>query len=262
MEKIREAFVESGWFKGNGAYVLFDGQFGSTGKGLLASLIAEVVGEDIDMVATNAGPNSGHVGYFRGDMVRTQQLPVASIVMRKLGLRPVVYLNGGAIVDFDILENEINNYLLGGPHAALVHLHPAAAVITDKHRGLNQDIASTGKGTGPATADKTNRRSSAVVQGNMFEIARRDDLYPYLQLIVPPTLHDSRILVETAQGWSLGINSGFYPHTTSRECSVAQAISDMGLYVPDTCRERCRGAFGTLVRRPTRNFVRANRPEA
>jgi len=35
------------------------------------------------------------------------------------------------------------------------------------------------------------------------------------------------VFVETAQGFSLGINSArFYPHTTSRECTVMQALSD------------------------------------
>jgi adenylosuccinate synthase len=38
-----------------------------------------------------------------------------------------------------------------------------------------------------------------------------------------------RCFVETAQGWSLGINSGFYPYTTSRECSVTQALADLGV---------------------------------
>ena len=37
---------------------------------------------------------------------------------------------------------------------------------------------------------------------------------------------DAVIFVETAQGFSLGINSGFYPYTTSRECTVGQALAD------------------------------------
>jgi adenylosuccinate synthase len=37
------------------------------------------------------------------------------------------------------------------------------------------------------------------------------------------------VLVEGAQGYSLGINSGFYPYTTSRECTPAQIMVDAGV---------------------------------
>jgi adenylosuccinate synthase len=39
-------------------------------------------------------------------------------------------------------------------------------------------------------------------------------------------------ILEGAQGYSLGIHSGFYPYTTSRECTVAQLCSDT-LVSPD-----------------------------
>ena len=47
--------------------------------------------------------------------------------------------------------------------------------------------------------------------------------------------------IEGAQGYSLGINSGFYPYTTSRECTVQQLLVDCGLpfhspYVYGVCR--------------------------
>jgi adenylosuccinate synthase len=37
------------------------------------------------------------------------------------------------------------------------------------------------------------------------------------------------ILVEGAQGFSLGINNGFYPYVTSRECTPAQIMTDSGV---------------------------------
>jgi GH24 family phage-related lysozyme (muramidase) len=36
--------------------------------------------------------------------------------------------------------------------------------------------------------------------------------------------------LEVSQGFSLGINSGFYPYTTSRECTVMQALSDANIH--------------------------------
>ena len=37
------------------------------------------------------------------------------------------------------------------------------------------------------------------------------------------------VFVETAQGFSLGINQQFFPFSTSRECTVGQALADAGI---------------------------------
>jgi adenylosuccinate synthase len=37
------------------------------------------------------------------------------------------------------------------------------------------------------------------------------------------------IQIEGAQGYSLGINSGFYPYTTSRECTIQQLLVDCAI---------------------------------
>ena len=61
-----------------GAHVLVDGQFGSTGKGLLASYLAEKAwdeGIDFDIVVTSAGPNSGHTFYHKGEKIVLKMLP-------------------------------------------------------------------------------------------------------------------------------------------------------------------------------------------
>ena len=54
------------WFTVDGSYAIVDGQFGSTGKGLLAAFVERETcghGNVPDTVATNAGPNSGHTFY-------------------------------------------------------------------------------------------------------------------------------------------------------------------------------------------------------
>ena len=38
------------------------------------------------------------------------------------------------------------------------------------------------------------------------------------------------VLAEVPQGFSLSLNSPFYPHTTSRDCTVGQALSDAGVH--------------------------------
>ena len=225
MAGIRTVFHDAEWFYDDGAYVLFDGQFGSTGKGLLASVIAEQCSARIDTVATNAGPNSGHTAYSwwgDGGKVMTQQIPVASVMLRNRGYRVTTYLNGGAIIDPETLKDEIKRYGVGG-----VIVHPDAAIIKPEHKGdHNSDIASTGKGVGPAMQAKLDRKRDNVAKSvNLsVEVARMS----------PSSM--GRCFVETAQGWSLGINSGFYPHVTSRECSVAQALADLGVS-PKTLRK-------------------------
>lgn len=225
-EVIRnEAFED--WFSQFGAYVLVDGQFGSTGKGLLAGLLAHVAEGRVDVATTNAGPNSGHTAYEGDRKIVTQQLPVMSAVSYALGLQCHTYLNGGAIINPEILMHEVREYLGGGAYAMAseVQVHPCAAVIDAaclEHEQQLSRIASTGKGVGAALARKVMRlpeavaaSSAALCQGTC--VASIDPAYSNWMTV----------FVETAQGFSLGVNSSwFYPHTTSRECTVAQALAD------------------------------------
>lgn len=235
---MRQKLVGKGWFTSPGAYVLVDGQFGSTGKGLLAAFLASVSPSTITHVTTNAGPNSGHTAYFDNNdacmsdgqarnssmtKIVTQQVPVMSVFLEKMGYYGAnTLINAGAVIDDVKLATEVSEWL----DSRRVFVHPNAALITDADRLQDQitlnKIAGTGKGIGPAIANKVLRHTALA-----------GDFYA-------PTLPDgdrtwdnfwdwSRdvVFVETAQGFSLGLNSArFYPHTTSRECTVMQAIAD------------------------------------
>lgn len=237
-----------GWFQSPGAYVLVDGQFGSTGKGLLAGYLAEYSVEQqlgITHVTTNAGPNSGHTAYFdnvwafqnsgtpdrfvnkteRYGKIMTQQIPVASVFLKKAGMNVTTLLNAGAVIDEGILLDEFAQHAFNNQELLI---HPNAAVIHPQDRyddqGTLNAIAGTGKGIGPAIARKINRVGASLA---------REKYRPMLPAGQPQRSWDSFwdwnrdvVFVETAQGFSLGINSRFYPHTTSRECTVGQAIAD------------------------------------
>lgn len=224
------------WFNEPGAYVLVDGQFGSTGKGLLAGYIAEQHGPKITHVTTNAGPNSGHTAYYprnvydgegeqQFDKVMAQQLPVASVFMEKMGLNPFTILNAGAVIDPDILAKEVATYF---DHRHVI-IHPNAALINEEDKKRDQhtvrNIAGTGKGIGPAQASKVNRligATASVMYHPMIPDAMADRTWDSLW-----DWTKDRVFVETAQGYSLGLNSSrFYPNVTSRECTVMQAIAD------------------------------------
>ena len=227
----------SDWFNKPGAYVLVDGQFGSTGKGLMAGVIAHAGKGKITHCTTNAGPNSGHTAYLHrgpvagsGDEVKvvTQQVPVASAFLNMMGHPVDTLINAGAIVDEEILRREVEAWL----DYRRVYIHPCAALIDDDARHEDQavvaSIAGTGKGTGPALAAKIMRKrdvtAESAYQPMLPAIAPGDrertwdDFWDWTQDVV---------FVETAQGFSLGLNSArFYPNVTSRECTVMQALAD------------------------------------
>lgn len=223
LQVIQELLRQDGWFQGPGAYVLVDGQFGSTGKGMLAGILAGVNPSRIDIVTTNAGPNSGHTAYFDlgsgADLkIVTRQVPVLSVFLTKMGWNPLTYINAGAVIDEAILEREIARWL--DPKRVLVH--PSAARILPRHVREDQEtvgsIASTGKGVGPALAEKVQRWGGGKQLGPLVNDRFEDPPYQWKSQVV---------FVETAQGFSLGLNSArFYPHVTSRECTPMQACAD------------------------------------
>ena len=215
----------AGLFYTSGVYVLFDGQFGSTGKGLAADLLEQydrAIGSRVDVVGTNAGPNSGHTAILEdGSKVFTQQLPVFSACrgLMKEHKQPFTVLNGGAILDMKYVDEESKRY---GVSPAI---HSSAAMITDETVGMFSSgsldrIASTGKGVGQAMAAKVLRVPTSVYGGNPG--------HPYVEVKGSLQYHNKTTLLECAQGFSLGINSGYFPYTTSRECGASQALADAG----------------------------------
>jgi adenylosuccinate synthase len=217
---FKDHLEKTEWFKEPGAYVLVDGQFGSTGKGLGEQVLAQYAGERIEVVTTNAGPNSGHTIYQDGRKIVTKQVPSFSIEASRWVKPPSLYLNAGAIIDREILDKEahfVDNSLL--------LIHPSAAAIKPEHYETQASlsaIASTQMGTGPALADKVMRKKFAVA-------SERFDFETYKIGARAWDWKRERVFVSTAQGFSLGLNQGFYPYTTSRECSVQQALSDANI---------------------------------
>lgn len=208
-----------------GAWVLVDGQYGSTGKGLIAGALAEAFAGEFAEATCNAGPNSGHTSYYRGEQIVLKQLPTFGVVGRKAGASIGISMNAGAIVAPETLFHEIENYA----QFRAVLIHPNAAMVTDSAIQMEKEliglIGSTGKGTGGALARKILRDPDGVIgayRGEMptFMVLDGMDYDPERE----------RVFVEVSQGFSLGINRGFYPHSTSRNCDVGQALSDAEIH--------------------------------
>lgn len=234
--KVSKSLVDSLFLK-PGATVMYDGQFGSTGKGLVASVLAEVFAprSTVDIVMSNAGPNSGHTSYTevihhdRVDRKKSvlRQLPTYSVVADLLGYPVDTWMSHGAIISPSLLLEEVNNMSLLG--AERVSISPFAAVVSSEdletEKSLVGHIGSTGKGTGSAAARKVMRDLRAVAGANT-------GIFPHMRMWSPDyeIAGDARILLEVSQGHSLGINAGFYPHCTSRGCGVNQALNDANIH--------------------------------
>jgi adenylosuccinate synthase len=206
--------------------VLIDGQWGSTGKGKLAGLIA--LKHRIDLAVCNFMANAGHtwVPNNGGDPVMVQQLPT-SLINPKTRL----HIAATAVIDPDVLLKEIAQFNQRFNILPRLSIDPNAGIIKKSHKDRENAtlhrISSTVKGCGAVLADKVMRQASLV--HNESDGQRWYDIAVWpTSLVVHDALraHDT-ILFETAQGFDLSVNHGWkYPFTTSRDITVSQALSD------------------------------------
>ena len=221
------AFVKRGRFS-----AIFDGQFGSTGKGLAGAWVGEH--NAIDWCTTNASANAGHTSVIDGKPVVLFHIPSTFLTARKH--HPIhIYINAGAIIDLDVLCREIDELNIR-QHQIIVN--PNAAIILPEDREYEADrassmtkIASTQKGVGAALARKVERRGPNL--GQYIEETYRK--YPFqlatLSLNRRMVENGDSVVVEIPQGFSLSLNSsGFYPYTTSRDCTLQQGMADAGVH--------------------------------
>lgn len=212
------------------ASVIFDGQFGSTGKGLAGAWVGEH--NAIDWATTNASANAGHTSIIDGKPVVLFHIPSSYLTARRNG-QCCIYINAGAIIDLDVLEREIEE--LGIRHAEIC-VNPNAAVITQADKDAEADrgssqakIASTQKGVGAALARKIRRDGPNL--GQLIERTYRKVPFQLKTVSLNREMQKgSSVVVEVPQGFSLSLNSsGFYPFTTSRDCTLQQGLSDAGI---------------------------------
>lgn len=217
------------------ASFLVGGQAGSEGKGAAAAFVATHLAgrrEAFDIVTTNAGAQAGHTSTHDGVTKVVFHLPTAALY----GVRdevtgrtpPLSYLNAGSIIDPVGLLRELDE----NPEVACnFRIHPNAAVITEDCRAAEMrddsaqtKIASTRKGVGEALSRKV-LRSGMIAKDHpvLSRWVRRIDLNKQMQ-------RGASVLVEVPQGHSLSLDGPMYPHTTSRNCTVGQAMSDAGIH--------------------------------
>lgn len=216
-----------------------DLQFGSTGKGQICGTLGHHWGPDT--VVTAWGPNAGHT--FRKDG-KTWVHRMLSIAALAPSVEDIL-IGPGSVVDLGRLAQEIHLAAteLKGKHLVI---HPQAALLKSHHAIAEASlvkIGSTMKGTAEAAIDKMRRNAfnaptAGLSQGWVHDELSQSLYEANMSLAISSLQYDEaidasdRMLLEGAQGFSLGIHTDFYPYTTSRDVSTAQLLADCRVPLP------------------------------
>lgn len=140
------------------AVVLIGAQWGDEGKGKATDLL----GSRVDYVVKfNGGNNAGHTVVIGNEKYALHLLPSGILTP---GVTPVIA--NGVVVDVEVLFHELDALLARGLDVSKLLISANAHVITQYHRTMDKvterflgrrNIGTTGRGIGPAYADKINR---------------------------------------------------------------------------------------------------------
>ena len=236
------------------AIVVLGAQWGDEGKGKATDLL----GSSIDYcVRYQGGNNAGHTIVVDGVKFATHLLPSGILTP---GITPVIA--NGVVVDARVLLEELDGLAARGVDVSRIvvssnaHLitsyHTTIDKVTERFLGKNQ-IGTTGRGIGPAYADKINRmgvrvadifdekilrqkveaaldlknhlllkvynRRAITVEEILEEIAgyaeRLKPMVADTSLLLNNALDDGRtVLFEGAQATMLDVDHGTYPFVT------------------------------------------------
>ncbi|MEP6480014.1 MAG: adenylosuccinate synthase, partial [Rhodoglobus sp.] len=140
------------------AIVIIGAQWGDEGKGKATDLL----GSRIDYVVKfNGGNNAGHTVVVGDEKYALHLLPSGILTE---GVIPVIA--NGVVIDIEVLFEELDALSARGVDVSKLVVSANAHVITQYHRTLDKvterflgkrQIGTTGRGIGPAYADKINR---------------------------------------------------------------------------------------------------------
>jgi len=140
------------------AIVIIGAQWGDEGKGKATDLLSERIDY---VVKFNGGNNAGHTVVIGDQKYALHLLPSGILTP---GVIPVI--GNGVVVDIEVLFDELTALSSRGVDVSKLVVSANAHVITQYHRTLDKvterflgkrQIGTTGRGIGPAYADKINR---------------------------------------------------------------------------------------------------------
>lgn len=211
-------------------WMIMDGQWGSTGKGLLAGYLS--IHRQPDTAVCNFGPNAGHTTVLpSGKTVIVCQLPsaIVSPYVKNIMIGP------GSIIDINLLQKELEEYT-DFIKDKKIWIHENAILVHQLHKKIEKHkvncISSTCKGTGAAIANRVMRDPAGIIRHIDKYICRT---FPMNVMVVNYLEWDDlmgaakKLQIESAQGFELSIDGPFYPHCTSRPINKWQILSDCGI---------------------------------
>lgn len=223
--------------------VIVGGLFGSEAKGHIAGYLAGQEPHWSERASQTTpgllairvgGPNAGHsvVNPLSGAKHALRQIPAAAVTNPNAALA----IGAGSEVSIAVLATEIENLERDGiavRHRLIVD--PAATILDPDHAqrevGLTDRIGSTAKGIGAARADRIMRVAGTVgMQDAKAWHAAGLGRQASVATSAHCTLrHGGTVQVEGTQGYGLGLHTGYYPYTTSSDCTAVDFLSMTGI---------------------------------
>lgn len=249
--------------------VVVGAQWGDEGKGKAT----DQLGERVDFcVRYSGGNNAGHTIVVNGERYALHLLPSGI-----LNPRCVPVIGNGVVVDLDVLFTEIDGLAARGVDASHLMISANAHIIASYHQIIDKvterflgkaKIGTTGRGVGPAYADKVNRVGlriqdlfepsilrdkveASLEQKNhlLVKVYNRRALDPdqvtehllsHAERVKPHVVDVSRVLnraldeskvvlFEGAQAHHLDVDHGTYPYVTSSNPIAAGACVGSGV---------------------------------
>jgi adenylosuccinate synthase len=204
--------------------VLVGGQYGSEGKGQIASYIAP----EYDVLVRVGGPNAGHRVYEDLVPYTFHLLPSGT----RVAPQARVVLGPGATLSLTALRQEITDCRL---EPGRLFIDPQALLIepsdvTFEEESLRKQIASTARGVGAATARKVLRTAAQPAVRLAKDV---EELGPFLrptrEVLEDTYARGGRVLVEGTQGAGLSLHHGDYPYVTSRDTTASGCLAEAGI---------------------------------
>lgn len=217
--------------------VLVGGEYGSEGKGHIASYLAR----EYDILIRVGGPNAGHK--VIAPPYTFHQLPSGTRASEAN-----LIIGPGAVLGVSGLMKEIADCHVDTDRLAI---DPQAMIIEDGDKlaegALVAEIASTGQGVGYATARRIiGRGKYASASGKSVSTKSRriekipirlakdvKELRPFIrstyEVLERAFSEGKKIFLEGTQGTGLSIYHGSYPHVTSRDTTVAGCLAEAGI---------------------------------
>lgn len=203
--------------------VLVGGQYGSEGKGHIASYLAP----EYDFLVRAGGPNAGHTVYEEPAPYPHHQIPSGTRFSEaKLIIAP------GAVLAVDKLVKEIAECQVGADRLVI---DPRAMIIDAQDvafekKQLEGSIGSTAQGVGAATSRKILRSAANPAVKLAKDVPQLKPFICETLGILERAFGDGkRVFVEGTQGTGLSLHHGYYPYVTSRETSVSGCLAEAGI---------------------------------